>query len=90
MSDNSTGTAEMRPHFEEIQAHYDLSDDFFALFLDPSLTYSCAFFEPPDVSLEQAQRNKIDLALGTLGLHPGLTIAHARWGSSSVELREGD
>ena len=42
----------MRPHFEDIQAHYDLSDDFFGLFQDPSRTYSCAYFEPPDLTLE--------------------------------------
>ena len=32
----------MKPHFEEVQAHYDLSDEFFGLFQDPSRTYSCA------------------------------------------------
>ncbi len=36
MSDNSTGTKDMRPHFEDIQAHYDLSDDFFGVFQDPT------------------------------------------------------
>ena len=46
----------MRPHFEDIQAHYDLSDDFFGLFQDPSRTYSCAYFEPDDLSLEGADR----------------------------------
>ena len=34
----------LTPHFEEVQAHYDLSDDFFRLFLDPTMTYSCAQF----------------------------------------------
>ena len=37
-------TMDMRPHFEEIQAHYDLSDDFFGLFQDPTRKYSCAYF----------------------------------------------
>ncbi|WP_211282317.1 class I SAM-dependent methyltransferase, partial [Mycobacterium kyorinense] len=32
----------LKPHFKDVQAHYDLSDEFFALFLDPSRTYSCA------------------------------------------------
>ena len=45
----------MRPHFEEIQAHYDLSDNFFGTFQDPSRTYSCAFFERDGMSLEDAQ-----------------------------------
>ena len=34
----------LKPHFEDVQAHYDLSDDFFRLFLDPTQTYSCAYF----------------------------------------------
>jgi cyclopropane-fatty-acyl-phospholipid synthase len=41
-----------------IQQHYDLSNEFFALFLDPSMTYSCGFFVNSDDSLEQAQLNK--------------------------------
>src|ERR1700741_5411986 len=64
----------LRPHFEDVQAHYDLSDDFFRLFLDPSQTYSCAYFEREDMTLEEAQIAKIDLALGKLGLQPGMTL----------------
>ena len=74
MSDNSTGTAEMRPHFEDIQAHYDLSDDFFGLFQDPTRTYSCAYFERDDMTLEEAQIAKIDLNLDKLDLKPGMTL----------------
>ena len=37
--------SEMQPFFEEVQSHYDLSDDFFALFLDSTRTYSCALFD---------------------------------------------
>ena len=51
MSDNSTGTKDMRPHFEDIQAHYDLSDDFFGVFQDPTRKYSCAYFTGPNVTL---------------------------------------
>lgn len=74
MADKATPTAEMRPKFENIQAHYDLSDDFFALFQDPSRTYSCAYFEPPDISLEEAQVAKLDLNLDKLDLRPGMTL----------------
>ena len=74
MSDNSTRTAEMRPHFEDIQAHYDLSDDFFGLFQDPTRTYSCAYFERDDMTLEEAQIAKIDLNLDKLDLKPGMTL----------------
>ncbi|MFN3002996.1 cyclopropane mycolic acid synthase family methyltransferase [Mycolicibacterium wolinskyi] len=68
------GTAEMRPYFEDVQAHYDLSDEFFGLFQDPSRTYSCAFYERDDMTLEEAQMAKIDLALDKLGLQPGMTL----------------
>ncbi|ORV52973.1 SAM-dependent methyltransferase [Mycolicibacter engbaekii] len=72
------------PHFEDVQAHYDLSDDFFRLFLDPSQTYSCAYFERDDMTLEQAQLAKIDLALGKLGLQPGMTLLDVGcgWGAT--------
>jgi len=43
-----------------IEAHYDLGNDFFALFLDPSMTYSAALYERPEATLEEAQRAKID------------------------------
>jgi cyclopropane-fatty-acyl-phospholipid synthase len=82
MADDSP-TTELRPYFEDVQAHYDLSDDFFGLFQDPSRTYSCAFFEPKDATLEQAQMAKIDLALGQLDLQPGMTLLDigCGWGS---------
>jgi cyclopropane-fatty-acyl-phospholipid synthase len=64
----------LTPHFEDVQAHYDLSDDFFRLFLDPTQTYSCAYFERDDMTLEEAQIAKIDLSLGKLGLEPGMTL----------------
>jgi cyclopropane-fatty-acyl-phospholipid synthase len=52
---------------EDVQAHHDLSDDFYRLFLDPTKTYSCAYFEREGMTLEEAQIAKIDLALGKLG-----------------------
>src|SRR5271156_4376425 len=74
----------LRPHFEDVQAHYDLSDEFFRLFLDPSQTYSCAYFERDDMTLEEAQQAKVDLALGKLGLEPGMTLLDVGcgWGST--------
>src|SRR6201993_561588 len=77
----------MRPNFEAIQAHYDLSDDFFATFQDPSRTYSCAFFEREDMTLEEAQMAKIDLALGKLNLKPGMTLLDVGCGWGSVMKR---
>lgn len=75
---------DLTPHFGDVQAHYDLSDDFFRLFLDPTQTYSCAYFERDDMTLEEAQLAKVDLALGKLGLQPGMTLLDVGcgWGST--------
>ena len=74
----------LTPHFADVQAHYDLSDDFFRLFLDSSQTYSCAYFERDDMTLHEAQIAKIDLALGKLGLQPGMTLLDVGcgWGAT--------
>jgi cyclopropane-fatty-acyl-phospholipid synthase len=74
----------LKPNFEDVQAHYDLSDDFFRLFLDPTQTYSCAYFERDDMTLEEAQIAKIDLSLGKLGLEPGMTLLDigCGWGAT--------
>src|SRR6201994_2337207 len=74
MSDNSTGTKDMRPHFEDIQAHYDLSDDFFGVFQDPTRKYSCAYFTKPDATLSEAQIANVDQHLDRLDLKPGMTL----------------
>ena len=75
---------ELTPHFEDVQAHYDLSDDFYRLFLDPTQTYSCAYFERDDMTLEEAQLAKIDLSLGKLGLQSGMTLLDigCGWGAT--------
>ncbi|BBY44244.1 cyclopropane mycolic acid synthase family methyltransferase [Mycolicibacterium celeriflavum] len=68
----------------EVQFHYDISNDFFKLWQDPTQTYSCAYFERDDYTLEQAQRAKVDLSLGKLGLQPGMTLLDigCGWGST--------
>jgi cyclopropane-fatty-acyl-phospholipid synthase len=75
---------ELTPHFEDVQSHYDLSDDFYRLFLDSTQTYSCAYFECDDMTLEEAQLAKIDLSLGKLGLQPGMTLLDigCGWGAT--------
>ncbi|OBK86714.1 cyclopropane mycolic acid synthase family methyltransferase [Mycobacterium sp. 1165178.9] len=66
--------AELKPYYEESQSIYDISDEFFSLFLDPTMAYSCAYFERDDMTLEEAQNAKFDLALGKLNLEPGMTL----------------
>ena len=56
---------------ETVSFHYDLSNEFYADFIGPSMTYTCAVFDTPDMSLDDAQRNKIDLVLDKLDLKPG-------------------
>lgn len=56
---------------EDIQSHYDLGNDFYELWLDPTLTYSCAYFKTPEDTLEQAQMNKVYHTLDKLTIKPG-------------------
>ena len=55
----------------QIQFHYDLSDEFFALWLDPKRVYSCAYFAQPNFNLDQAQEAKLDLICRKLHLQKG-------------------
>ncbi|UUC93330.1 MULTISPECIES: cyclopropane-fatty-acyl-phospholipid synthase family protein [Comamonas] len=56
---------------EQIQFHYDLSDDFYALWLDPRRVYSCAYYKEQGMSLAQAQEAKLDHICKKLKLQPG-------------------
>ena len=55
----------------QIQFHYDVSDDFYALWLDPRRVYSCAYFHAPDMTIGQAQEAKLDLICRKLDLRAG-------------------
>jgi cyclopropane-fatty-acyl-phospholipid synthase len=74
MSEESSSSTRLQPHFEDIQAHYDLSDDFFGLFQDPTRKYSCAYYERDDMTLQEAQVADVDLNLDKLDLKPGMTL----------------
>ena len=71
-----------------IAHHYDLSNDFYALLLDESMAYSCAYWrsDDPSYTLADAQRDKLDLVLDKLGLGPGMTLLDVGcgWGSLSL------
>ncbi|HEY3328019.1 MAG TPA: cyclopropane-fatty-acyl-phospholipid synthase family protein [Novimethylophilus sp.] len=56
---------------DAISFHYDVSNDFYALWLDEQMIYSCAYYEEASQSLEQAQRNKLDHICRKLRLKPG-------------------
>jgi cyclopropane-fatty-acyl-phospholipid synthase len=66
--------SEMTPYYEESQSIYDVSNEFFALFLGPTMGYTCSYFERDDMTLDEAQVAKFDLALGKLNLEPGMTL----------------
>jgi cyclopropane-fatty-acyl-phospholipid synthase len=71
MSDVDT---DLTPYYEESQSIYDISNDFFALFLGPTMGYTCGYYERDDMTLEESQLAKFDLALGKLNLEPGMTL----------------
>lgn len=56
---------------QNIQHHYDLGNDFFSLWLDKTMSYSCAYYKHPEESLDQAQLQKIDHTLRKLQLKEG-------------------
>ncbi len=65
-----------------ILAHYDLGNDFYARWLDPSMTYSSAIFREPTQSLEDAQQDKYRAIATRLGLQPGMKVLEigSGWG----------
>jgi cyclopropane-fatty-acyl-phospholipid synthase len=74
-----------------ISHHYDLSNDFYALLLDPAMAYSCAYFgDDPGQTVESAQRAKLDLVCRKLDLAPGSRMLDVGcgWGSLSLHAAE--
>ncbi len=71
---------------QNIAEHYDLSNDFFALFLDPSMTYSCAYFKDESLTLQQAQEAKLERLSRELRLKPGMRVLEigSGWGSNAI------
>jgi cyclopropane-fatty-acyl-phospholipid synthase len=69
-----------------VRYHYDVGNDFFALFLDESMTYSCAVFSRGAGTLEEAQSTKLDLVASKLALQPGQRVLDVGcgWGSFAI------
>jgi cyclopropane-fatty-acyl-phospholipid synthase len=75
-----------------ISHHYDLSNEFYSLILEPQMAYSCGYHATPDVPLEEAQRAKLDLVCTKLGLGQGrgmrMLDVGCGWGSLSLHAAE--
>jgi cyclopropane-fatty-acyl-phospholipid synthase len=80
---NSLATSRRNVHH-----HYDLGNDFYALWLDPELVYTCAYFARPEMSLAEAQTAKLDLVCRKLALRPGDTVIEAGcgWGALALHM----
>jgi cyclopropane-fatty-acyl-phospholipid synthase len=78
---NTPGRARRR-----IAAHYDLGNDLFALFLDPTMMYSCAVFDPPEATLEEASLAKLERICAKLALTPDDHVLEigTGWGGFAV------
>ena len=69
-----------------IHAHYDLGNEFFRLFLDPTMAYSCALFERPEMTLQEAQTAKFDAIARRIGLNRDSEVLEigTGWGGFAV------
>lgn len=72
---------------KSIQYHYDVSNEFYQLWLDPNMVYSCAYFENGDEDLETAQLKKIDHILTKIQLQPGQTLLDIGCGWGALVIR---
>jgi cyclopropane-fatty-acyl-phospholipid synthase len=70
-----------------VRHHYDVSNEFFALFLGPTLTYSCALFSRGATTLEEAQEAKLELVCTKLGLRAGERVLDVGCGWGAFALR---
>ena len=86
----SNAVSELDPFYEESQSIYDVSNEFFALFLGPTMGYTCSYFERDDMTLDEAQIAKFDLALDKLNLEPGMTLLDVGCGWGGALRRAGE
>src|SRR4029434_10431733 len=71
---------------ENVHQHYDLGNEFYRLWLDREMVYTCAYFPQPDCALEEAQIAEMDLVCRKLGLRPGERVIEAGCGWGSLAL----
>ena len=73
---------------DNIHRHYDLGNEFYSLWLDQQMSYTCAYFPTPDTTLEQAQFAKMDLVCRKLRLRPQQTVVEAGcgWGALALHM----
>lgn len=70
--DDMIGRVERRRDNKDyVQFHYDVSNEFYELFLDKEMVYTCAYFKTPEASLDQAQQDKLDMICRKLRIKPG-------------------
>ena len=78
----------LRGSRQNIHHHYDLRTDFYQLWLDSQLVYTCAYFPSPSASLDEAQTAKMDYVCRKLQLQPGESVAEAGcgWGALALHM----
>ena len=78
----------LRGSRRNIQRHYDLNTDFYRLWLDPQLVYTCAYYSSPSATLEQAQVAKLDYVCRKVQLQPGERVVEAGcgWGALALHM----
>ena len=76
-----------RSQKKEVASHYDIGNDFYRLWLDETMSYSCGYFRHPDDTLHQAQVNKVDYILQKLNLKEGMTLLDVGCGSGALSIR---
>jgi hypothetical protein len=80
------GSNDRRGARDNVHRHYDLGNDFYELWLDREMVYTCAYFPQPECSLERAQLAKMDLVCRKLRLQPGERVIEAGCGWGAMAL----